>query len=175
MLLAFRVCLVMAFIVAVLKLGDRQNWQKYYPTILFVMAINLAASYLTYHHILWYYNPDILVKTSTTVELINSFVMLPSTAFIYLSRFPAGSRLNQYSYIVFWVCIYSTLEFLDHYIFNGISYKHGWSWSSSVIFDFAIFTIIRLHYLRPAWAWGVSLIVATVILSMFDFLQGEFK
>lgn len=175
MLFAFRVFFLLAFLVAALKLGDWKNWQKYYPTILFVMAINLGASLLSYHHVLWDYNPDTFVKTATTVELINSFIMLPATTFVYLSKFPTQYKLTQYSYMLLWVTIYGVLEFIDHYIMKGLSYKHGWSWSTSVIFDVAMFAILRLHYLKPIWAWGASLVVAIVIIIMFDFFTGEFK
>ncbi len=172
---AFRICLLLIFLIAVMRLGDWKNWQKYYSTVLFVIIANLLVSFLTYHHVLWYYNPDILVKTSSTVELLNSFFMLPVSTFIYLSKYPTGNKLYQYGYVVLWVCIYVGLEFIDHYVVKGISYGNGWSASASAIFDIAIFSIIRLHYLRPLWAWGASLLVLTFILILFDFISGEFK
>lgn len=175
LILAFRICLLISFLVAVYKLADWKNWQKYYPTILFVMVLNLFASFITYHHALWCYNPDFLVKTETVVELANSFIMLPATAFIFLSKFPDSRQLYQCSYILLWVGLYAGLEFLDHYIVGGISYKNGWSWPTSGIFDVVIFSTIWLHYLRPVWAWIISLAVLAIILFSFDFLLGEFK
>ncbi|MPN52259.1 hypothetical protein SDC9_199915 [bioreactor metagenome] len=139
------------------------------------MVLYLAASFITYHHALWYYNPDFLVKTETMVEITNSFIMLPVTAFIYLSNFPDSLRLYQYRYILLWAGLYASLEFFDHYIVGGISYENGWSWLNSGIFDVVIFSTIRLHYLRPVWAWIVSFVVLTIILFSFDFLLGEFK
>lgn len=175
LILIFRVSLLLAFLIVALKFGDWKNREKYYPTVLFVIVADLFASFLTYHHILWNYNPDILVKTRTTVELCNSFFMLPITAFIFLSRYPKDTKLYQYGYIVFWVFIYAGLEFIDHYIVGGLSYKNGWSWLSSVVFDCCLFPIVRLHHLNPGWAWVVSLVMTIVILIMFDFSSGEFK
>lgn len=140
------------------------------------MVVNLAASFLTYHHILWHYNPDIFVKSQTVVELVNSFVMLPTTAFVYLTKFPEQrAKIDQAAYIALWVLIYAGLEFIDHYIIGGISYKHGWSWLASAIFDIAMFVIIRLHYVKPILAWGSCLVVTVIIISGFNFMSGEFK
>lgn len=127
LILSFRVCLLASFLIAVFKLGDWKNWRRYYSTTLFVMVMNLAASFLTYHHALWSYNTGFLVKSGTVVELINSFVILPATVFIFLSKLPVGNRLYQYLYILLWVCLFTGLELADHYIVGGISYKHGWS------------------------------------------------
>jgi len=175
LILAFRICLLLLFVIAAMLLTDWRNWQKYYPTVLFVIVANQLVSFLTYHHDLWFYNPDILVKTSTTIELINSFVMLPATTFIYLSKYPIRDKLYQYGYIALWACIYGGLEFIDHYIIKGISYGNGWSIASAATFDVAIFSIIRLHYLKPLHAWGASIVILALIFVMFGFTSGEYK
>ncbi|WP_371375119.1 CBO0543 family protein [Sporomusa aerivorans] len=174
--LIFRVCMVLFFLLAIVKWGDWKNWRLFYPTVLFVMVVNLAASFLTYHHILWNYNPDFIVKTQTAVELVNSFVMLPATTFVYLSQFQRiGTRLYQYGYIALWVVFYSCLEFIDHFLVGGISYKNGWSWATSAMFDIAMFSIIRIHYLNPLAAWVLSFMLTAVIITVFNFMSGEFK
>jgi hypothetical protein len=175
-ILIFRLCLVLAFLVAAVKWADWKNRAKYYPTILFVMVVNLAASFLTYHHILWNYNPDAMVKSQTIIELVNSFFMLPVTTFIYLSKMSAcPSKRSQFNHIVFWILLYACLEFIDHYIVGGISYKNGWSWPASAIFDIAMFSIIWLHYLRPFAAWTISFAMTAAIILIFNFMSGEFK
>ncbi|MDF2570669.1 MAG: hypothetical protein K0R55_2273 [Sporomusa sp.] len=171
----FRVCLLLLFLIAALKFGDWKNWQKYYPTILFIMVINLVASYLTYHHTLWNYDRDILVKTHTTVEFINALVLLPAVAFTFLSKFPVSTKFYQYGYIALWVLIFSSLELIDHYVVGGISYENGWTWPSSFIFDIAMFSILRLHHLKPIWAWIASALMTVIIFILFNFTSGEFK
>jgi len=175
LVLLFRICLFIGFLYAVWKWGNWKNWEKYYPTALFMMVVNLSANFLTYNHPFWNYSPDVLVNTQTTLELISCFVILPSTAFIYLSQFPSNSKINEYGYIVLWVLIYSGLEFMDHYLIKGIYYTNGWSWLSSTIFDFAIFSILRLHYLRPFWAWIVTILLAAAILMAFNFDPAKMK
>lgn len=174
-ILIFRIVLLLSFMISALFFCDWKNWQKYYPTAIFVMAINLFASFLTYHHILWNYHPDILIKTQTTVELINSFFMLPVTAFIFLSRFPTSTKLYQYGYVFLFACIYAGLEFIDHYIVGGISYKNGWSWKFSSMFDCVMFSIIRIHYSNPLLAWVMTFLLGFIILIIFNFRSGEFK
>lgn len=174
LILFFRVCLVLGFLLSAWRWGDWKGWEKYYATVLFVMVVNLAVSFITYHHILWNYSPDALVKTQTTVELINSFIMLPLATFLYLSKFPANNELYQYGYMIVWILIFSGLEFIDQTL-GGISYKHGWSWLTSSIFDCAIFSIVRLHYLRPIYAWIATLVLTIVILALFNFASAEMK
>jgi len=173
-ILFFRVCIVIGFLLATWRWGDWKNWEKYYATALFTMIANLGVCFITYHHILWNYNPDALIKTHTTVELINSFILLPATTFIYLSKFPSNDKVYQYGYIIIWVSIFSGLEFIDQTL-GGISYKNGWSWLASSIFDCAIFPILRLHYLRPLWAWIITFLLTVVILVLFDFASAEMK
>lgn len=74
-----------------------------------------------------------------------------------------------------WVTLFGTLEFIDHYIFGGIYYTNGWSWLNSVIFDMAMFYIIRVHYLNPWQGWLLSLLVALIVIMKFGFLTGEMK
>lgn len=174
-ILVFRICMVVIFVLAALGLGAWKNWKKYYPTVLFTMVVNLAASFLSYHHILWNYNPDALVKTQTTVEMINAFIMLPATTFVYLSKFPSSCRLYQYGYILLWVFIYGFLEYIDSELIGGLSYKNGWSWLVSVIFDVGMFSILRLHHLRPLCGWVVTFAVAALVLTVFNFGSAEMK
>jgi len=173
-ILIFRIVLLLAFIIIAYFLGDWNNLEKYYPTILFVMVVNVTASFLTYHHTLWNFNPDYLVKTYTIIELLNSYIVLPCTVFVFLSNFPPFSNILQYTYIGLWIIIYSTIELLDSMI-GGISYQHGWSWQISTLFDCAIFSIIRIHYIRPVWAWGITFLLGAAIVTIFNFSSAEMK
>ncbi len=70
--------------------------------------------------------------------------------------------------------MYSIVELLDHTI-GGISYQHGWSWQFSTLFDYAIFSIIRIHYTKPVWAWGITFLLGAGILTVFNFGSAEMK
>jgi hypothetical protein len=173
-ILIFRIILLSSFIIIAYTLGDWNRIEKYYPTILFAMVVNMTVSFLTYHHILWHFNPDYLVKTYTLVEMLNSYIVLPSTVFVFLSKLPSSSNILQYVYIGLWIIIYSLIELID-YTIGGISYQHGWSWQISTMFDSAIFSILRIHYTRPIWAWGITFLLGAVILTVFNFSSAEMK
>jgi hypothetical protein len=175
-ILFFRVfVLILGFGYSAWRWGDWKNWEKYYPTVLFMLLVNMGASFITYHHGLWNYSPDALVKSQTVAEVINCFVILPSVAFLFISIYPSNSKLYQCGYIALWVLLFSGLEFTDHYVIGGIYYTNGWSWLASTIFDVAIFSILRLHYLRPFWAWLVTFLLAAIILVVFNFGSAEMK
>lgn len=174
--LIWRICFLVSFLYSAWRWGDWKNWQKYYPTVLFTMVINLAISFITYHHVLWKYNADALVTTQTVVEIINVFFLLPAATFIYLSRFPnSSSFMYQGSYIALWVVLFGSIEFIAHYIIGSISYDNGWAWPISVFFDVAMFSILRIHYLRPAFAWFITILLSIIILSVFNFSSAEIK
>jgi len=173
-LFIFRFLLVCAFIIGVYRFGDWKNLQSYYPTMLFVMVVNLSSCLLTYHHVLWGFGPDFFVTTSTVVELLNSYIALPATVFIFLSRFPSSGRLLQYAYFALWIFIFSTIELID-YTLGGISYQNGWSWRISTLFDFAIFSIVKIHHSKPFLAWSITFFLAAIILFLFDFHTAEMK
>lgn len=173
-ILFFRILFLLSFIIAPFFLGDWKNIGKYYPTMLFVMAVCLSSSLLTYHHALWHFPPDYLVKTNTVVEMLTAYIALPSTVFIFLSNYPTSKGVLQYAYIVMWVFIYSMMELVDYKI-GGISYQNGWSWQISTLFDFALFSFTRIHYLRPLWAWALTFLLAAIILILFNFSLAEMK
>jgi hypothetical protein len=169
------VVFVLGFTLSARKWGDWKHPEQYYPTILFTMVVSLSASYLTYHHALWNYSPDAVIKTHTMLEFINCFVILPSAVFLYLSRYPSATIWYQFGYIALWVLLFSSLEFIDHYLVGGIYYTNGWSWQISTLFDVAIFSIWRLHYLKPAWAWLITLLLTGIIVVIFNLTSAEMK
>jgi len=173
-ILIFRLVFLLAIMIALFFFGDWKNLKKYYPTMLFVMVVNLTVSLLTYHHVLWNFPPDYLVKTNTVVEMLNSYFALPATVFIYLSNFPSSKTTHQCVYMTFWVLIYSVIELID-YIIGGITYQNGWSWKISTLFDFAIFSFTRIHYSRPLLAWILTFFLGTIILILFNFDSAEMK
>lgn len=175
LILLFRICILFGFLFTAWKWGDWKNWQKYYSSMLFVALVNMSAGYLSYHHSLWIFAPDALVSTQTVVEFINTYIALPTTTLIYLSHFPSGSNVLKVTYIVIATILYATLEWFDHMIIGGISYDNGWSLSHSAIFDFFMFTTIRLHHTRPLLAWVAVLIGTTFILLVFNFGSGKMK
>lgn len=175
LILVFRICLLSGFLVSAWKWGDWKNWEKYYPSILFVMVVNLTVSYLGYHQSFWIFNPDVLVATETVVELLNTYVSLPVTTLLFLSHWPREGRGRQWKHILLWVCIYGAIEGVDHYYFRGISYGNGWSYGCSLLFDCAMFITIAVHYARPLWGWIMTFTAVTGVVIAFQIFLSEMK
>jgi hypothetical protein len=172
--LAFRVSMAVGFAAAAWRWGDWRRWRDYYPTALFAMTANLFASYVSYHHDLWIFTPDALVKSHTVVELVSTFVVMPATAFMYLGRFPAAGPGSQAAYTLAWAALYAALEAADTAL-GGIRYANGWSLGWSVAFDFVMFPIFALHHRRPLLGWLAAAAVAAFVVVRFGFLTAEMK
>lgn len=174
-ILLFRVCFIFGFALLTWKWGDLRNWQRYYPTLLFVMVVNLSSTFIAYHHQLWIFKPDALVSTETVVELVNTYFVLPATVLLYLGNYPDNGFVRKSVYILGWTFFYFVIEFIDATFIGGISYGHGWTYWYSLLFDFAMFSIIRIHQLRPLLGWLVTLILAFFIMLNFGILSAEMK
>lgn len=174
LILLFRIAMVGAFLFASWRWGDWPHWQNYYPTMLFVTTVNFAASYISYLHPLWIFNPGALVGSETVIEVISTLVVMPATVLTYLSNFPAAGLARQGAYLVMWVGVFAALETVDT-LTGGISYANGWSLVHSYLFDCAMFPIIRLHHSRPLLGWLATLALAAYILAAFGFWGAEMK
>ncbi|WP_312337731.1 CBO0543 family protein [Anaerospora hongkongensis] len=175
LILVFRICLLTGFLVSVWKWGDWKNWKNYYPSVLFVMVVNLSVSYLGYHHSFWIFNPDVLVDTQTVVELLNTYISLPATTLLFLSYWPRQGWDRQGKYLALWVFLYGAIEGIDHYFIHGISYGNGWCYGYSLLFDCAMFTTIAVHYIRPFWGWIMTFTAVTSVVIAFKIFLSEMK
>ncbi len=162
------------FAFAAWRWGDWRRWRDYYPTALFAMMVNLFAALVTYHHDLWIFNPDVLVKSETVLETISTFTILPMTVFTFLSRFPAAGPWRQAAHTLAWVALYAALETADTAL-GGISYANGWSLGWSVAFDFMMFPLFILHHRWPPLAWLATAAATVYVLAVFGFWAAEMK
>lgn len=166
--------MVGSFLFAAWRWGDWRRWQVYYPTMLFAVAVDLFAAYVSYHRPLWIFNPDALVRSHTGVEIVSTFVMMPTTVLVYLSNFPPAGRARQAAYMLAATALYAVLETADMAT-GGISYANGWSLWCSYLFDGAMFPIFTLHHARPLYGWLATLAMAAYILMAFGFWGAEMK
>lgn len=170
----FRMILLLGFIFAAWRWADWRNWRNYYPTMLFTMLVNITASYLAYHHLLWVFAPDKLITTHTVLNILNTLTILPLTALLFLSHLPKTTRLKQCYYIIQWIILYGIIEFIDQQQ-GGISYQHGWSLGRSVLLNCTMFPILAIHRHHPLVAWLVTFFVAWLVIINFNFLAAEIR
>ncbi|MCY9661359.1 hypothetical protein P5G65_29760 [Paenibacillus chondroitinus] len=152
------------FVIAAIVSRAYKQWNKYYDVMLFVSFCNLLYNFLCHDYIIWSFYPDLLLNHKTA-DLVNTFLLLPSTTLLYLTFFPAAKR-NQVIYYFLWVTGYSALEYL-WYAYGRITYHHGWHFVWSIAFYFFMFLAIRLlHSHRAA---GLLLSVATITFLIIYF------
>lgn len=144
-----------------------KNWKEYYPTILFMLVLNLAMSSLTHNHRLWIFCESAFLTTHTISDLFHTFITFPCTVLLYLSHYPRQKTYQVY-FVLAWAFLYSWAEFLFGYL-GLMTYANGWSWSWSAAFNFIMFPILRVHYSNPLLAWALSFAVLLFIWYHFTF------
>jgi hypothetical protein len=165
-----RVIMFGSFLVVALLGSDWANWRRYYPTILFFMVSSLLYDVLSINFPLWHFEalPPLhnILSNNTLLSLGNTLVIFPATGMLYLSRYPEGKK--QYPYVLLWALLYAFFELVEQRT-SGITYHNGWTYAYSATFDLGMFTILRLHYLRPLAAWAVTFFTAVTLLYLFRF------
>jgi hypothetical protein len=158
------------FLLGVIATQAYKQWKIYYKTMLFVSFCNFLYNFLCRDHLTWAYHPDLLLNHKTT-DLINSFVLLPSITLLYLHFFPAKKN-RQIIYYLSWIAGFSALEYL-WFLFERISYQHGWNFFWSVGFYFAMFYTIRAHHtnLKIALLFSLAVIIFLLITFKIPFYQ----
>jgi hypothetical protein len=159
--------------------GDLKEWKKYYPTLLFFIMCDILYLYLlSDFYPMWSYNPqgidEDIVLTNTHVNLSIMLVKYPATTFIYLSKFPKGGKGKKVLFYLAWVFIYIMNEAVDIKL-NLIEYDNGWNFYWSILFNFFIFFILRVHYLKPLVAWVLSFIFIVFLWNVFDIPKEVFR
>ncbi|WP_274365387.1 CBO0543 family protein [Paenibacillus thermotolerans] len=154
-----------AFLTAAIVTGAIKHWRNYYPTVVYLSLCNLLYNFLAKKHLTWQFHPDWLLSHKVS-DLLNTFVLLPSAAMLYLHFFPM-TKGKKIAYYLAWVAGFSALEYL-WFLFKRITYQHGWSFIWSIGFYFVMFLALRLHYTHLGKALFLSLAVIVFLIIRFD-------
>jgi hypothetical protein len=151
------------FLAAAVITGAIRRWKQYYPTVLYVSFCNLLYVVLAENRPTWaFYSPLLTPKAS---DLLNTFLLLPSTTMLYLYFFPE-SKSRRVIYYLLWIAGFSALEYIWQ-LLKLIRYDHGWNLLWSVAFYFAMFFAIRLHQTSLGKALLFSLGVTVFLVFWF--------
>jgi hypothetical protein len=152
-------------VIAVWRRGTWRNWKMYHSTMMYFALANLLYNFLSANHFLWKLEPDFMPNHSMT-EMVYTFVTFPATALLFLSNYPQDNK-KKIIHFFKWIAIYIGVEWF--FTTNGrILYQHGWSLLWSLIFDFTLFPMLRLHYKRPLTAYGISVVMCIFWVWLFD-------
>lgn len=167
------------WIFALWKWGDLKQWKKYYPTFLFFLIGDFIYLYLLSDRFpMWKYTPQSIDKgmglTNSHIVFSVMAVKYPITLLLYLSHYPEGNLFRQAAYIAFWVVLYAINEGAD-LLMHLIKYYNGWSLWWSTLLNTVMFSMLRIHYLRPWLAWVLSLAFIVFLWMVFDVPSSVFR
>ncbi|WP_163141244.1 CBO0543 family protein [Bacillus sp. 22-7] len=159
------------FLLAGLKWGDWRNWREYYPTILFFIGGDLLKNFLFRNYPMWQYKETIFAENiligHPIINLMIMAIVYPVTILIFIGRYPAG-LLKQAGWILLWVFLYTSIEFINLYYLNLIEHLNGWSIQWSFFFNVFMFIILRIHHNRPLAAVGIGFIWIIFLWKTFE-------
>ena len=150
----YHILLAVISILICYKYGDWRNWKNYYPTILFFILSNVVCILLTYTHPLWFYECNLLHKTFS--DLLICITVYPSTVMVFIPHFP--KKINKsIIHISFYVACYTLAELIGMKL-GYFTHHNGWNIWYTIIFNYALLSMLILHYKKPLYAWGIALI-----------------
>ncbi|WP_412176633.1 CBO0543 family protein [Bacillus sp. T3] len=152
--------------------GDWRNWQRYYPTILFLIIGDFLYNFLLYKKSMWLFH-DVFLPNHTIITVLAMVVSYSATVLIYLGRFPKDRKRRVYWFFM-WSGLYIMIEYVNSKL-GFITYHNGWTFGWSIFFTFIIFTILPIHHRNPLIAWFLSIIIILVLLLSFDVKISDMK
>ncbi|MDF2958485.1 MAG: hypothetical protein K0S39_220 [Paenibacillus sp.] len=154
------------WILAAFKFAD-QNWQRYYPTMLFAALGNLLYELICYQHQLWQMEPNGLPVALIPMLLLISIGM-PLSTWIYLSTYPTERGIwSKTKHLSLFTAIFVLLEYVSVKC-GAITYHNGWNLFWSFLFDIVMFIMLRTHYNKPLLGLVMSLAYTVLLIMMFD-------
>lgn len=145
--------------------GDWRNWKKYHSTILYMIMCDLLYNFLTYNYPIWTYPHTSFQPNHTIINLFVMFIAYPCMLLIYLGHFPNGV-IKKILWVLLWVMMWSVLEWVSLKL-GQFAYHNGWTWGWSILFNIALFLMVRLHYNKPLISYGLSVIATIFLLIIF--------
>jgi hypothetical protein len=158
-------------LLASFKWANWKEWERYYPTILYIIATNLLYKFfaLNKFHLWKFSSQDFFFNSHVKVFLWHTLFINTLLTFIYLSNFPEEEIKGKVLYIVKWTVLFIFIEIvllkMDH-----IHYYNGWNLAWTAFFDIVMFSMLRLHYKKPLWSIVLSIPITLFYLIVFDYI-----
>lgn len=157
---------LIVWIILGLKLVDWNNSDRYYPTILFYMVMNLLFDFVYYNHTLFAYKSVSTKYLNHTIISIGFiFIVIPIIILIFLQSLPQ-SYIKAAGYTILWSFLLWIIELL-FYLKGLYKYENGWNVWHSSWFYILMFTLLIIHYKKPKVAWILSPVIIIIFLIVF--------
>lgn len=147
------------------KYKSLAKWRTYHTTLLYVAMLNLLYLFLCHDHLLWELQSHFLNDTWDTA--LNTFVILPLVALVFLGHFPFKQAFRRQSiFISKWVLGSAIVEY-PFVKFNNLLFFNNWSYFTDVLFYILMFIMIKLHHVRPIFTYILSIITIVVLINLY--------
>jgi hypothetical protein len=83
--------------------------------------------------------------------------------------------MKQCFWILLWVFIFSSIEFVSHTYFHWIVYQYGWNIYWSMLFNLVMFTVLKIHFNKPWLAWIISILFLIFLANIFNIPRESFE
>jgi hypothetical protein len=165
---AMHVTIGLTVLLASFKWANWKDWERYYPTILYVIASNLLYKFfaLSKFHLWKLSSQDFFFNSHLEVYLWHTIFINSLLTFIYLSNFPEQEIKGKVFYILKWTTLFILMEIIM-LTFNHIHYHNGWNLAWTTCFDIVMFCMLRLHFQKPLWA--IILSVPSILFYLIVF------
>ncbi|WP_270179435.1 CBO0543 family protein [Alkalihalobacillus sp. CinArs1] len=155
------------FLLASIRYGDWKNWQRYYPTMLYMVINAVLYNVITYEYPTWEWE-DVtgVFPNHTLLDFWIIFTQFPVVVLIYLTNYPTSFKKRLIRFLV-WVGIFSGLEAIVLQV-DYIVYNNDWSLWWSILFNVTTFTFIPLHQRHPIFTWVLSFVFIAMLCMIFE-------
>ncbi len=147
--------------------SDWRNWEKYYPSMLYIA---LAASFyelISYEEFhLWEFEKSLFLS-GFKVHLVHNLIVNPLVVLLYLSNYPVKGK--RFFYSAKWIIGFWIIEWLASNL-HIITYHNGWNLGWSLLFLIVMFPMIRLHHVNKTVALPLSVVISILLLMMFQYI-----
>ncbi|MFE5321736.1 CBO0543 family protein [Paenibacillus sp. NPDC056579] len=149
-----------------LRYAKWSKWQEFYPTILYMVVLNLLYSFIVKASPLWLYKSSLIPQG--LLDIIIIFIVETSMTILFLSYHPLQWR-RIFLYWASWIIVFSAIEYI-FFLTDRMDYFRGWNMGWSVIFYIIMFPMIFLHYKNPPVALLLSIPFTLGFMWIFDYL-----
>ncbi|UJF35194.1 CBO0543 family protein [Paenibacillus hexagrammi] len=148
-------------------------------SILYLIIGDLLYYLITYNFTMWKFNPigfdKHIYANHVLITLGIDFINFPAVVLLYLGNYPDRKSITlQAIYIMCWSALNSILEYI-FFIVSGVSYDNGWNFWWSASFNILLYTLLRIHHLRPLLAWLISAAIPLLYCYFFKLPLNSMK
>ena len=147
--------------------GDWRNWEKYYPSMLYIALSTFVYEFISHENFqLWELEKGPFLNRMN-VHFVQNLIINPLVVLVYLSNYPNMGNKLRYNFQ--WVIMFWLIECIASY-FDVITYHNGWNLGWSLLFISIMFPMVRLHHVKKSLAIPLSIMSTVLLMVLFDYI-----